>query len=109
LPPPIFGIDYFVHFLLSIESLFIWFRRARHPDPEYSGRDSSVLLLTKVFVHFLLAQKMNQKRAPEMTTSAFFSARYTSLIGATKKAEVRTISGLPSRRHFYCSLQIYNS
>jgi hypothetical protein len=37
------------------------------------------------------------KRRPEMTTSAFFSARYTSLIGATKKAEVHTISGLPSR------------
>jgi hypothetical protein len=36
---------------------------------------------------------MNQKRAPEMTTSAFFSACYTSLIGATKKAEVRAISG----------------
>jgi hypothetical protein len=44
-----------------------------------------------------------------MTTSAFFSSRYTSLNGATKKAEVRTISGLPSRRHFDYSLQIYNS
>ena len=28
-------------------------------------------------VHFLLAQKMNQKRAPEMPTSAFLGARYT--------------------------------
>ena len=34
-----------------------------------------------------------------MTTSAFFSACYTSLIGATKKAEVRAISGLPSHLH----------
>jgi hypothetical protein len=39
-------------------------------------------------VHFLLAQKMNQKRAPKMPTSAFLSARYTCLNGATKKAAV---------------------
>jgi hypothetical protein len=47
----------------------------------------------KFFVHFLLAQKMNQKRAPEMPTSAFLGARCTSLNGATKKAAVRAISG----------------
>jgi hypothetical protein len=48
------------------------------------------------FVHFLLAQKTNQKRAPEMTTSNWPYARYTGLIGATGQSEVRTISGLPS-------------
>jgi hypothetical protein len=46
-----------------------------------------------MIVHFLLAQKMNQKRAPEMPTAAFLGARYTSQVGATKKAAVRTISG----------------
>jgi hypothetical protein len=48
-------------------------------------------------VHFLLAQKTNQKRAPEMTTSTCPCACYTGLIGATGQVEVRTISGLPSR------------
>jgi hypothetical protein len=45
------------------------------------------------FVHFLLAQKTNQKKAPEMTTSAKTGACYTSLDGATVLSEVRTISG----------------
>jgi hypothetical protein len=53
----------------------------------------------KYFVHFLFAQKMNQKRAPEMATSAKPGARYTGLNGATVLTEVRTISGLPSRHH----------
>jgi hypothetical protein len=30
-----------------------------------------------IFVHFLLAQKTNQKRAPKIPTSAILSARYT--------------------------------
>jgi hypothetical protein len=47
-------------------------------------------------VHFLLAQKTNQKRAPEMTNSPRSYARYASLFGATDRAEFHTISGLPS-------------
>ena len=39
-------------------------------------------------VHFLFAQKTNQKRAPKMPTSACLGACYTSLIGATKQAAV---------------------
>ena len=39
-------------------------------------------------VHFLLAQKTNQKRVPEMPTSPRPCACYTSLIGATGQAEV---------------------
>ena len=63
-----------------------------------------------LFVHFLLAQprpvltgrarrsqKTNQKRAPKMITSPRPYARYTSLIGASGRAEVRTIFGLPAR------------
>jgi hypothetical protein len=34
--------------------------------------------------------------APEMTTSSRPCARYTSRVGATGRAEVRAISGLPS-------------
>jgi hypothetical protein len=49
----------------------------------------------------LLAQKTNQKKAPEMTTSTRPCACNTSHIGATGRAEVRTISSLPSRRHLY--------
>jgi hypothetical protein len=45
------------------------------------------------FVHFLPAQKMNQKRAPETPTPAFLSARYTCHTGATKKPVVRAVSG----------------
>jgi hypothetical protein len=45
------------------------------------------------FVHFLFAQKMNQKRAPEMTTAACLYARYTGREGATENAEVRSVSG----------------
>lgn len=52
-----------------------------------------------VFVHFLLAQKTNQKRAPKMTTSAWPYARYTGLIGATVQSEVRAIFGLPTHHH----------
>jgi hypothetical protein len=63
----------------------------------------NTIILVLLFVHFLLAQKTNQKRAPEMTTSILPFARYTSLIGATVRTEVRTpdssgqaISGLPA-------------
>jgi hypothetical protein len=52
-------------------------------------------------VHFFLfvQKETNQrKRAPEKTTSSCLSARYTGLKGATKQAEVRAFSGLPSRR-----------
>jgi hypothetical protein len=50
-------------------------------------------------VHFFCFSKRNEpkKRSPEKTTSAFLAARYTGLKGATKKAEVRTFSGLPTR------------
>jgi hypothetical protein len=41
-----------------------------------------------LLVHFLLAQKTNQKRAPKMTTSNCPYARYTCLIGATGQSEV---------------------
>ena len=51
----------------------------------------------RFFVLFLLAQKMNQKRAPETITSAMPYARYACLIGATGMAEVRAVSGLPPR------------
>ena len=34
-----------------------------------------------------------------MTTSTRPYARYTGLVGATGRAEVRTISGLPTRCH----------
>jgi hypothetical protein len=56
-------------------SLFIWLRRARGSCFMFMSLLSvrSVLLLAQsLCVHFLLAQKMNQKRAPEMITSAFF-------------------------------------
>jgi len=45
--------------------------------------------------------KLNEpkKRAPEMPTSAKTDICYTSLIGATVLSEVRTISGLLSRRN----------
>jgi len=47
---------------------------------------------TFLFFHFFCSSKRNEtkKRRPEMTTSACLSARYTSLKGTTKQAEVRT-------------------
>jgi len=42
-----------------------------------------------------------------MTTSAKTGACYTSLIGATVLSEVRTISGLPSRRDLEDAVLIY--
>jgi len=42
-----------------------------------------------------------------MTTSAKTGACYTGLIGATVLAEVRTISGLPSRRDLEDVVLIY--
>jgi hypothetical protein len=66
--------------------------------------------LTGFYVHFFCSSKRNEpkKKRPEMITSAFFSARYTSLIGATKKAEVRTISGLPTHHHLVNSVDEIN-
>jgi hypothetical protein len=56
--------------------------------------------LSLSFLFFLCSSKERTKeRAPEMTTSAKTGARYTGLNGATVLAEVRTISGLPTRRH----------
>jgi len=49
------------------------------------------------FVHFLFAQKTNQKRAPEMTNFAIPYARYTGHKGATGMSKFRSISGLPAR------------
>ena len=60
----------------------------RCPKPHFL-----IWIRQNLFVHFLFAQKMNQKRAPETTTSEFLSARYTGHEGATKKTEVRTVSG----------------
>jgi hypothetical protein len=49
------------------------------------------------FLYFLLTLKeSNKEKAPEMTTEACLSARYTVPLPATKQATVRTISGLPS-------------
>lgn len=42
-------------------------------------------------------KERTKENAPEKTTSACLSARYTMPSGATKQAEVRTFSGLPSR------------
>jgi len=52
-------------------------------------------------VHFFCSSKRNEpkKKRPEMITSAKTGARYTCLNGATVLAEVRAISGLPTRRH----------
>jgi len=58
-----------------------------------------VFVKSRNYVHFLLVQKMNQKRAPEMTNSARTYACYTSFIGATVRAEFRAISGLPTHSH----------
>ena len=44
-----------------------------------------------------------KKRAPKMITSPRPYARYTSLIGAPGRAEVRTIFGLPARFLKYIS------
>jgi len=54
-------------------------------------------------VHFLFAQKTNQKRAPKMTTSTKMDARYTGLNGASILFEVRTIFGLPTRLKYKTS------
>ena len=63
------------------------------------GVSQKVTLLFLVDVHFFCLPKRNEpkKRAPEKTTSACLSARYTGLKCATKQAEVRAFSGLPSR------------
>jgi hypothetical protein len=50
--------------------------------------------------------KLNEpkKKTPEMITSTCLSARYTGHKGATKQAEVRAISGLPS--HLYLDFSL---
>jgi len=55
--------------------------------------EGKIVILIFCFVHFLLAPKMNQKRAVETPTTGFLSARYTDLIDATKKPLVRAVSG----------------
>jgi hypothetical protein len=73
--------NYSVHFLFSDISVHL-------ASPSSSSRIRGI-------PRFFCSSKRNEpkKKSPEMPTSAFLGARYTSLIGATKKAAVRTISG----------------
>ena len=78
-------------FMLEAERLFLV------PGTALDFSSYFMHFFQRCFVHFLLAQKMNQKRAPETITSAMPYARYACLIGATGMAEVRAVSGLPPR------------
>jgi hypothetical protein len=62
--------------------------------PAFAGFLGSFACI-KSFVHFFCSSKRNEpkKKSPKMPTSAFLSAHYTSLNGATKKSAVRTIFG----------------
>jgi hypothetical protein len=83
-----------------VQFLFVHLLLSRH--------SRSFLLLSKFFVHFLLAQEvlfisfappkeMNQRKGGrKCQLKPFFTLATHSHVGATKKASVHTISGIAS-------------
>ncbi len=62
-----------------------------------SSQYSYIIFKHILFCPVLLSLKESSKeKAPEKTTSTLSCACYTSLNGATERAEVRTFSGLPA-------------